>query len=44
MTGFFGNLDTGYLVNAIPPLVLTRYFETLQVLLSRSEDVHDVRM
>ena len=34
-------VDIGYLVNATPLTVLPGFFQTLQVFLSRSEDVHD---
>ena len=33
-------MDTGYLVNATPHAILLYIFETLQVVLSRSEDMH----
>ena len=32
----------GYLVNAFPPTFLPDLFETLHVVLSRSDNVHDV--
>ena len=36
------HLDTGYLVNATLPIVYLDLFETLQMVFSRSEDVHDI--
>ena len=32
----------GYFVSATPPTILPNPFETLQVFLSRTEDVHDI--
>ena len=33
-------MDIRYLVSATPPKILSQFFETLQVFLSRTEDMH----
>ena len=35
-------MDIRYLVSATPPTILSQSFETLQVFLSNTEDVHDI--